>query len=163
MGITNFNKWLSTNYPSVHTTINYKEYDNVYIDINPILHVSISKAKNEKDLIKRIIWLIDEILKHIMPKKRLIFSTDGIPAFAKMILQRERRIGMVKNLEIKNTNNFINPIILTPGTDFMINLPKLLEEYFMSLKNKYNIGGSSETKHNTTNKKVLILLIYTKY
>jgi 5'-3' exonuclease len=138
MGITNFNKWLHSNYPNVFTKINRKEYDNVYIDLNPILHVGINKAKNKKDLIKRIIWLTDEVLRHVIPKKRIIFSTDGIPSFAKMILQRERRINMVKNLEIKNTDNFMNPIILTPGTDFMNELPSLLNEYFDKLKEKFS-------------------------
>ncbi len=137
MGITNFNKWLNTNYPSIFSKIERKVYDNVYIDLNPILHVSINKSKNEKDIIKKIQWLTNEILKHIVPRKKLILSTDGIPSFAKMILQRERRINMVKNLDIKNTNNFINPIILTPGTDFMNNLPKLLENYILELNEKY--------------------------
>jgi 5'-3' exonuclease len=138
MGITNFNKWLNTNYPSVFKKIDREYYDNVYIDLNPILHVSINKSKNEKDIINKIQWLTNEVLKHIIPNKKLVLSTDGIPSFAKMILQRERRINMVKNIEIKNTTNFINPIILTPGTDFMNSLPKLLEDYFEELKKKYN-------------------------
>jgi 5'-3' exonuclease len=117
--------------------INKKSYDNIYIDLNPILHISINKAKSEKDLLKKIIWYTDEILKHLIPRKRIIFSTDGIPAFAKMILQRERRINMVKHIEIKNQNNFINPIILTPGTDFMNNLSKYLKDYFETLQKKY--------------------------
>jgi hypothetical protein len=137
MGITNFNKWIEQNYPQIIKTINYKEYDNVYIDLNPILHVSVNKANNLNQLYKRIIWLTDEVLKHIHPKKRLIFSTDGIPSFAKMILQRERRINMVKNLEIKNTENFISPIIFTPGTKFMNNLPNFIKDYFDKLQDKY--------------------------
>ena len=141
MGITNFNKWLEQNYTPVIKTINYKEYDNVYIDLNPILHVSVNKVNTYNQLYKRIIWLIDEVLKHIHPKKRLIFSTDGIPSFAKIILQRERRINMVKNnnnIEIKNTDDYISPIIFTPGTKFMINLPNFLKEYFDKLRNKYS-------------------------
>ena len=141
MGITNFNKWLEQNYPQIIKKINYKEYDNVYIDLNPILHVSVNKINSYSQLYKRIIWLIDEVLKHIHPKKRLIFSTDGIPSFAKIILQRERRINMVKNvnnIEIKNTDNFISPIIFTPGTTFMNNLPNFLKDYFDKLRDKYN-------------------------
>ena len=141
MGITNFNKWLEQNYPQIIKKINYKEYDNVYIDLNPILHVSVNKINTYVQLYKRIIWLTDEVLKHIHPKKRLIFSTDGIPSFAKIILQRERRINMVKNvnnLENKNTDNFISPIIFTPGTKFMNNLPNFLKDYFDKLREKYN-------------------------
>lgn len=137
MGITNFNKWIEQNYPQIIKKIDYKEYDNVYIDLNPILHVSVNKVNNYNQLLKRITWLTDEVLKHINPKKRLIFSTDGIPSFAKMILQRERRINMVKNIEIKNTENFISPIIFTPGTKFMNNLPNFLREYFEKLQDKY--------------------------
>ena len=138
MGITNFNKWIEQNYPQIIKKINYREYDNVFIDLNPILHVSINKAKSFNELNKRIIWLTDEVLKHIHPKKRLIFSTDGIPSFAKMILQRERRINMVKNLEIKSPDNFISPIIFTPGTKFMNNLPNFLKDYFEKIKNKFD-------------------------
>ena len=56
MGITNFNKWLEQNYPQIIKKINYKEYDNVYIDLNPILHVSVNKINTYAQLYKRIIW-----------------------------------------------------------------------------------------------------------
>ena len=45
---------------------------------------------------------------------------------------------MVKNLEIKNTDNFISPIIFTPGTKFMNNLPNFLKDYFDKLRDKYH-------------------------
>ncbi len=138
MGITNFNKWLSQNYPQIIKKIHKSEYDNVFIDLNPILHVGINKSKNTKELLKKVKWLTDEILKKIIPQKRIIFSTDGIPSFAKMILQRERRTNMVKSMgECKNTENFINPIILTPGTDFSNGLLDHLEDYFKKLREKY--------------------------
>lgn len=139
MGIHNFNKWLLNNHPDIFTHINKKEYDNVFIDLNPLLHVAISKhPKDSKDLINKICFLINKILEHIVPTKRLIFSTDGIPSFAKMILQRERRKNMMKNTEITNQTNFINPIIFTPGTEFMNNLANNLDEYFNKLKQQYN-------------------------
>ena len=117
MGITNFNKWLKENYPSIIEEIKYKEYDNVYIDLNPLLHISINKANNNETIIKKLKNLLNDILKKIYPKKRLILSSDGIPSLAKIILQKERRISMVKNITIpENKNNFISPIILTPGT-----------------------------------------------
>ena len=141
MGIHNFTKWLKASYPVIIKPINYQEYDNVFIDINPILHSAITKAKNEKDLIKRIIWFIDDNLKRFRPKKNLVLSTDGIPSLAKIILQKERRTCMMKNIgninENINENNFINPLILTPGTEFMDKLPDLLKEYFIELKEKY--------------------------
>lgn len=137
MGIHNFTKWLKTTYPESVKQITYQEYDNVFIDINPILHSSITKAKTEKDLLKRIIWLITDILKRVRPKKNLVLSTDGIPSLAKIILQKERRISMVKSINNINEKNFISPLILTPGTDFMEKLPELLNDYFDELRTKY--------------------------
>lgn len=138
MGITNFNKWLRTNYPDVYSSVKLS-YDNVYIDINPILHISINNCINYDILIKRIKLNIDNILLKIKPKNKLIFSTDGIPSIAKMILQRERRIAMIRNIDISCENNFINPIILTPETEFMKNLYDELKDYFNNLEKKYSI------------------------
>ncbi len=137
MGITNFNKWLNKSYPEAITKINVNSYDNVYIDLNPILHVAVNNVKNINELLKRINYLTTQILKKIIPKKKLILSTDSIPSFAKMILQRERRINMIKNMEIKTTTNFLNPIIFTPGTEFMNNLSNFLSIFFDDLKIKY--------------------------
>lgn len=138
MGITNFNKWLRTNYPIVYSNIK-QSYDNLYIDINPILHISINNCTNYTVLIKRIKLNIDNILSKIKPTKNLIFSTDGIPSVAKMILQRERRIAMIRNINIVNESKFINPIILTPETDFMKKLYDELKDHFAYLEEKYNI------------------------
>lgn len=147
MGITNFYSWLVENYNTCiyENSNNNNNYDNILIDINPILHISVAckTLKNQNDIIKKIENNIDTILNYINPNKRIILSTDGIPSIAKLILQRERRIEMIKKLNFEDNKEnineeFINPIIFTPGTIFMNELSDKLKKYFDKLKKKYN-------------------------
>lgn len=169
MGITNFSKWIKDTYPSSSISINFNDkteksfYDHVYIDINVILHriifahnVSESLGGNdENELINRLCSYISNILKRITPKKTLTLATDGIAPFAKIILQRKRRLQYIRNIQNnketthENEPGFIlpemiklptiNPLCFTPGTYFMKSLSVKLLNYINKLKNIYKI------------------------
>ncbi len=160
MGINNFNKWLYENYRQIYTflsTSDPKHYDNIYIDLNPLLHSVVRTSRKYSDIYEKLQWHITHILKHVRPDKRIIFATDGIPSFAKMILQRERRIVMARCIAESDLKQpFINPIILTACSQFMNELYGNIKHIFNKLQNNYNnvqiislidiIHGESEFK-----------------
>ncbi|AYV76349.1 MAG: XRN 5'-3' exonuclease [Terrestrivirus sp.] len=172
MGITNFSKWIKDTYPSSLASVNFfnktekSYYDHVYIDINVILHRIVfannflegHDSTDEHELINRLCSYITNIIKRTTPRKTLTLATDGIAPFAKIILQRKRRLQYIRN--IQNTNSIlceekenkqmiklpeINPLCFTPGTYFMKSLSVKLLNYVNKLKNIYKIQVHLQT------------------
>lgn len=141
MGIHNFHKWLKDNHPKCYISTETPYFaDYIYIDINFALHSCIYGAKTYDMLMKKLIGFIDNILNCIVPKKKLILATDGPAPYAKLLLQRKRRLQMARkiNNEIINDKN-VTPLWFTPGTEFMLTIGDKIKEYINKLKNKYNI------------------------
>ena len=137
MGINNFFKWIYKTYPSAVSNINQEFYDHVYIDINVILHRIVYSSPDENTLLGKLCSYINNILLYIIPTKTLTFAIDGISPFAKIILQRKRRLTYIKS----NKDNIpdINPLCFTPGTYFMNSLSDNLSDYFTKLKKIYKV------------------------
>ena len=138
MGINNFFKWMHKSYPSDILPITQNFYDHVYIDINVILHRIIRSSPDEETLFGKLFSYIDNILKFVIPMKTLTLAIDGIASFAKIMLQRERRLNYVR--ANKNNISEINPLCFTPGTYFMNSLSEKMSDYFYKIKNIYKIN-----------------------
>lgn len=137
MGIQNYQQFVKKTYPSacqkVHAT-----FDNLYIDINHVLHHVCYLAKNTEDLTARFKDYLLSIIKFNTPRKRVFFDADGPAPMAKMMLQRTRRLDTVKTEEtIDLTKNL--SLNLTPGTSFMLKLEQELENFIAYIKIKYKI------------------------
>lgn len=152
MGITNFHKWICAKYPkAISHDKKVSEYDNVYIDISCLLHINSYKSVSEHMLIKKLTNSIDTIIHFNVPKSKLFFAIDGVAPFAKIALQRKRRLKMAQT--DWDVLNGINPLQFTPGTRFINSLPIQLEWYINKLKSKLGIAvqilegaGEAETK-----------------
>lgn len=140
MGIQGFHTWINNNYPYVSPILNNDiSVDHLYIDINFCLHIAVNKSNTLKILLEKLYNLIDTILIGIIPTKSITFASDGPAPYAKLLLQRERRLATVRDIQGDIKKDTINPLCFTPGTTFMNNLSKHLGDYIDKLKNKYNI------------------------
>ncbi len=139
MGINNFQKETKKTYAGAHNEKWLDHYDNLYIDLNFVLHHVCYLSKNKSDLLARFKDYLMGIIVSTTPKKRIILAADGPAPLAKLILQRKRRQDMVKILDTevdlsKNLN-----LNLSPGTEFMTNIEKSLEGFVKYIKVQYNV------------------------
>lgn len=138
MGIQGFLPFLKNTYRD-SVTIEIPNIDNLYIDINHILHHVCYLSKDTDDLIQRTQDYLFGIIKSIKPKKRVIMSADGPAPMAKMIVQRRRRLDTSK----KGTNDLT--LNLTSGTEFMTNLEHHLNVFGIYIKKHFNLDSIVST------------------
>ena len=136
MGIQNFNGWLRSSYNNSYVK-ELQNIDNLYIDLNCLLHKCGYKVDTSEQVIKRLKYNINNILKVVNPSKSIIFASDGVPPLAKTLLQRKRRIASINKMceEIKN----ISSLDFTVGSEFMNSLEDNLGEYVKDIEKKRKI------------------------
>lgn len=135
MGIKDFYKTIKTLFPEAFSNILDETYDHLYIDLNCLLHKCCYNCENMTHLIRKIKFAITEICKQVQPTKSINLFCDGTSPFAKLVLQRERRMNMTDDI----TLNF------TPGTIFLKNLPTELEDLIKILKIHLNVDVFIDT------------------
>uniref|UniRef100_A0A0N4Z1P4 5'-3' exoribonuclease n=1 Tax=Parastrongyloides trichosuri TaxID=131310 RepID=A0A0N4Z1P4_PARTI len=178
MGVPAFFRWLSRKYPMIVTDVveeecryldgvrvpidctkpnqNFTEFDNLYIDMNGIIHPCSHPEdrpppETEDDIFVLIFEYIDRLMGIIRPRKLLYMAIDGVAPRAKMNQQRSRRFRTAKenadkNKEIqavrdklmeqgipvvqrKKESNWFDSNCITPGTPFMDRLSKAIKYY----------------------------------
>ncbi|VBB17783.1 XRN 5'-3' exonuclease [Yasminevirus sp. GU-2018] len=140
MGIANFQQYVKKVYSKAcKQKWNGVTYDNLYIDLNHVLHHVCYLSKDINDLSARFKDYLRGIIIANTPKKRVYLAADGPAPMAKMMLQRKRRLDMVKaldgDIDLKKNLN----LNLTPGTDFMMKLERELAGFIRYIKEKYNL------------------------
>ena len=140
MGITNFQPYIKEVYSKAVSDKFNVTYDNLYIDLNFVLHHICYLSDNKNDMLDRFRDYLYGVTNLITPKKRLILAADGPAPLAKMILQRERRLNSIKTFDEDkiDPNKKLN-LCLTPGTEFMLGLEKELTGFINYVKEKYTI------------------------
>ena len=134
MGIKNFHQWLHEKFPTSFIPIkNNNIYEYIYIDLNFILHNSIYSCRTEKDFIHRLTSNLDIIFSNFIATKEVFFAIDGPSSFAKIMLQRKRRLD--KTNKIDKTK--INSLCLTPGIGMMDRFEKQIRRYINNLSYRY--------------------------
>lgn len=107
MGIKDFHKWLNNNLmPYIDNETIKGKIENLYIDINFLLHYCSYNTPPNK-LLDKIARTIMRFITEYKPTKRVILAVDGPAPYAKMILQKKRRLNMR-----------IEDMKFTPGTLF---------------------------------------------
>ena len=141
MGITNFYKWIKTEYSNCIKPINNECYNHVYIDMNYLLHLCVYDCDDFNILMKKIETIILDVCIKTQPSDSLNIFCDGTSPFAKLILQRERRFN---NSNILRSTfdvepNMSNILHFTPGTTFIKSIPNKLKKLLHNIENQFNI------------------------
>ncbi|CDW58688.1 5' 3' exoribonuclease 1 [Trichuris trichiura] len=113
MGIPKFARLLCERYPSLVSyplTPFYSqipEFDNLYLDMNGIIHncthdnnAEVSIARPEYEVVKSIFAYIEMLFRVVRPKKLFFMAVDGVAPRAKINQQRARRFMSAKNAEM---------------------------------------------------------------
>lgn len=135
MGIKDFQKYIKKTYPNVCKSKWNVEYDNLYIDINCVLHHVCYLSHDLDDLLDRCQIYLLNVIKLVKPRKSLYLVADGPAPMAKMILQRKRRFDKSNNINVSDLT-----LNLTSGTKFMCSLQKKLTGFIEYIKKNMNIN-----------------------
>ena len=159
MGIPAYFSYIVKNHPELLRPLNkcQSSVHNLYLDCNSIIFDVIRKidfskitSKEEEQhtiIIHKIFDAIDEYIRIIQPTHNVLIAFDGVPPFAKMKQQRERRYKSAyqqKYTESTNKNKVIdtsiiwNTTAITPGTSFMCRLDKMSKLYYNN-PDKYHL------------------------
>lgn len=162
MGVPGFFAWILRKYKKNKIIIdnnNDIETDFILFDTNCLLHPTcfkvlamkqemLNKSKHvdikklENNMMKECLNYLDSIVSYIKPKVGVYIAIDGVAPVAKIKQQRSRRFKSVSDRQLKEnilkkhkkpTEYFWNNSAITPGTDFMIRLHKMIINW---IKNK---------------------------
>ena len=174
MGVPAFYRWLADKYPKVVQDViehrpdpseppvdasapnpNGMEFDNLYLDMNGIIHPCVhpegrEAPKTEEDMFLLIFEYIDRIFNAVRPRKLLFMAIDGPAPRAKMNQQRARRFKSAQEAQEKEEEEArlraewaadgrpvpppkdgrpFDSNVITPGTPFMDRLAEFLRVY----------------------------------
>ena len=128
------------------------EVDNLYLDMNGILH-NCSHAndgeiaqKTDKDVLLAIFYYIDRIVHIVKPQKLLYMAIDGVAPRAKLNQQRSRRFRSAKDASVLlaearargenvDESKVFDSNCITPGTAWMARMSSMIK-YFIRRKIK---------------------------
>ena len=144
---------VNTSEPSPNLQLNIPEFDNLYIDMNGIIHPcshpeSGPQPTTEVEMFTNVVEYVDRIFCAVRPRKLLFLAIDGVAPRAKMNQQRSRRFRsaqearesmMVKRKVIDDLKASGRPApdlkkpwdsnVITPGTKFMRRLSDYVKFY----------------------------------
>ncbi len=132
MGISNFQKYIKETYSDAIKKQWNDNYDNLYIDLNYVLHCFCNASTNLNELLEKLKDYLYGIINNVCPKKKLILVADGSAPLAKMLLQRKRRMAAVNQSENLSLN-------LTAGTEFMKGLENSLSDFIKYIEKSFEI------------------------
>jgi 5'-3' exonuclease len=154
MGIPSYFSYILKNYKGI--IFKQKEcetIDTLMMDCNSIIYdcyyklisdyETISDDLLESMLIQHVIKQIEKYIFVIKPTSMVFIAFDGVAPFAKMVQQRKRRYKSLFMSQFEKPRPW-NTSYITPGTQFMQNLSKLVNSHFVAKTDLKYIVSSSE-------------------
>ena len=136
MGIPCYFSKLIRKFPKILKKFSYNNnIKDFYLDSNSIIYDIIHSLENkeEENIIKNVIYKLEEYINTIQPKRRIMIAFDGVAPNAKLHQQRERRYKSYITNKIIPEENKWNTCKITPGTEFMKKLMSEIENHFKNL------------------------------
>jgi len=112
-------------------------YDSLHLKFNDYLN----KNQYEDAIIKNVLAKFEEIIAIIKPQDAIYIAFDGVPPFAKINQQKNRRYKTSYQNTILKKETLWDTCAITPGTLFMAILNSNLKEYFAN-KKYYNSNNA---------------------
>ena len=138
MGILHFQQHIKKTYPSACATKWLNQYDNLYIDLNHVLHFVCAYAKTSTDMTMQCIYYIEKLIDMFKPKKRIFLLADGSAPLAKLLKQRNRRLQISKRNNTTNVDEKLQ-LHLTSGTQYMSNLEYYMNEFIEYIRTQLKL------------------------
>jgi 5'-3' exonuclease len=159
MGIPSYFAHILKKYPRIIKSLHQLlVIDNLYMDCNGIIYEVVrqmtydsdSCADFEKELIENVCKSINNCIEMVNPINRVFIAFDGVAPVAKLNQQRERRFKswylshmesekrkmMIKEgIKVNAPKACWNTTAITPGTNFMTELHKMLHEKYKNMDN----------------------------
>lgn len=138
------------------------EYDNLYVDMNGLIHPCShpedrEAPKTEAEMYINVTKYLDRLVAAVRPRRVLYLAIDGVAPRAKMNQQRSRRFRAAQ--DVKEKKEMMDEVIaemvsmgydapeakeggdwdsnvITPGTEFMINLSAYVRFYVLDRMNR---------------------------
>lgn len=139
MGIPGAFRWLADTHGNVVYFDPNIPIDNLYIDMNGVIHPQCRGLKDENQMIYAIIDYVRFLASVARPRKLLYLAIDGVAPKAKMVQQRKRRFMSVhlkaeaaklrSKLGIPVEQDSWDTNAITPGTPFMSKLALALHQF----------------------------------
>ena len=166
MGIPYYFSYLIKNHGAIISKLNeLHNIDNLFIDSNSLIYDSINfneylnSSQFESYIIQNVIIKIEEIIRCINPSENIYIAFDGVPPFAKINQQKNRRYKSGHQNRIFNKNILWDTCAITPGTLFMTNLNNAIaihfnKKFFNSQNKQVNIILSLSNEHGEGEHKI---------
>ena len=154
MGVPSFFRWIKERYPSCVTPAGDQGCDNLYVDMNGIIHPCFHpetgpQPTSFEEVYTLILRRLDEIIAVANPRKLVYLAVDGPAPRAKMNQQRGRRFRTALETEQKRSieealrerymsegrdvpatkSQPMDSNVITPGTEFMAMLGRWLRHW----------------------------------
>ena len=149
MGIPYYFSYLINNHVNILSKLlNLNNIHNLFLDCNSLIYDSLNfkefenNAQFENYIIKNVIIKIEEIILTINPSDNIYIAFDGVPPFAKINQQKNRRYKSAYQNKLFKKDVKWDTCAITTGTPFMEKLNMMINSHFKN-KKLYNSQNNS--------------------
>ena len=138
MGIPYYFSYLIKNHSLIISNIKFlnNNIHNLFLDCNSLIYDSLdfknyeSAQQFEKYIIENVISKIESIVSLINPSENIYIAFDGVPPFAKISQQKNRRYKTAYQSKLFKKDVIWDTCAITPGTQFMNTLNNVIISHF---------------------------------